>query len=432
MYYFLYEFNLTLNLHLFLTESQFYLMAQFFFTNPLIQYIFFFFNFLIFSNFGFLSNFIFFIPLELINMKSLDSVNQSQNLLNGLVLIHPPILFFAYNTLFFLFFFKNSLVSFKNSTWIGFISYNLLKFFFLALILGGWWASNELNWGGWWSWDIVEIGALIALLISILFTHLFKHFFIVANYLYLIHFFYLFFYLSLHWGLLNSVHAFVEIDSMSFSFIHLIYIIPLIFFKINFNKRNFFFIILLMTIFTLFYFIFINFLNIRLFNYRVIFFNIVLFMLLFNFKANFNYLLVFFPFFFNFINFISYFKNKFNHFHIFFTISFISIFFISLGLLQKQGQINQDSISFFVKSTNILFNNYLLTSNYFPFNINSFFFSQSEFIFYSFNNNLYNYYMNISYENQIIKNLNFFNTFYINASNLMLFDPSFILIFLNL
>lgn len=204
------------------------------------------------------------------------------------------------------------------------------------------------------------------------------------------------------------------------------------FLKVNFNQKNYFLLLLLSTIFILFYFIFVNFLNIRLFNYKIVFFSIVLLTLLFNFNNNTNFPLSLFPFFFNFISFIQYFKHKFNYFHISFCISFICIFFISLGLLQKQVEISHDSISFFLKGTNILFNNYLPNYNFFSYNFNSFFFSQSEFIFYGFNNSLYNYYMNISYENQIIKNLNFFNTFYINASNLMLFDPSFILIFLSL
>jgi len=31
----------------------------------------------------------------------------------------------------------------------------------VALFLGGWWAFQEFNWGGWWNWDLLESPALL-------------------------------------------------------------------------------------------------------------------------------------------------------------------------------------------------------------------------------------------------------------------------------
>lgn len=430
-YYYFYEFSLNFNLSAYLNESQLYFISQFFFTNPLIQYTFFFFNFLIFSNFGFFLNFIFFIPIDLVVCDNLEPLNAPQNLLNGIVLIHPIILFLGYNMLFCLFFFKSSLLSFYKSDWLKLSSLLLLKLLFTALILGSIWAGNELNWGGWWSWDIVEIGALLAFSISILFIHIEKNFLVFSNYLYLIHLFFLIFYISLHWGLLQSVHSFIDVNFESFSYSSFIFIFYFLFIKINTNKRNLFIILILLIICTLFYFIFINFLGIHSINYKFFFFFNLIFSFLFTFKFNFNFIFIFFPFFINFINFINYFKGKFNYYHMSFNISFISIFFISLGLLQKNVPIDYDVISFSLRGYNLLFNTYSVGNNFFSFNYNSFFFLQTDFTNYNSYNKLPDYYSNHSYQNQIIKSSNLFNMFYVKDTNLFLFDPSFILIFIN-
>jgi hypothetical protein len=57
-------------------------------------------------------------------------------------------------------------------------SYKRLSFLFLfmsfSLFLGGFWAQQEFNWGGWWSWDSVEMTSLWLWLWLLLYTHQFK------------------------------------------------------------------------------------------------------------------------------------------------------------------------------------------------------------------------------------------------------------------
>lgn len=55
----------------------------------------------------------------------------------------------------------------KQSTnaWVGLL---MLGF---AMLLGGFWSMQELNWGGWWNWDVLELGSLIVWLIAIVSIH---------------------------------------------------------------------------------------------------------------------------------------------------------------------------------------------------------------------------------------------------------------------
>ena len=80
---------------------------------------------------------------------------------NGLVLIHPLFTFFSYFFLIFFYF----LVYFQYLKIKDFFFYKrcCLYFFFVcslaSLILGSWWAQQEMNWGGWWGWDPIELGS---------------------------------------------------------------------------------------------------------------------------------------------------------------------------------------------------------------------------------------------------------------------------------
>lgn len=44
--------------------------------------------------------------------------------------------------------------------------------FALAIILGGVWSMQELNWGGWWNWDVLELGIAQIWVISWLSSHI--------------------------------------------------------------------------------------------------------------------------------------------------------------------------------------------------------------------------------------------------------------------
>ncbi len=96
------------------------------------------------------------------NIISLSTVNT--NLLNGLMLIHPVLLYLFY--ILYLVYTYNLLVL-SRSTHIKLIYDTQVQSVFLmlivsytSLILGCFWAEQELAWGGWWSWDFVELIAL--------------------------------------------------------------------------------------------------------------------------------------------------------------------------------------------------------------------------------------------------------------------------------
>lgn len=44
--------------------------------------------------------------------------------------------------------------------------------FALAIVLGGVWSMQELNWGGWWNWDVLELGVTQIWIISWLSSHI--------------------------------------------------------------------------------------------------------------------------------------------------------------------------------------------------------------------------------------------------------------------
>lgn len=95
------------------------------------------------------------------------------NLINPLIVIHPLLLFTS------IFFFY--LIKFNN--WLNVFCRNLsgLNFFsplifvqqllLLTFFLGSWWAAQELNWGFWWNWDIVELSLLILVVNIVFFNH---------------------------------------------------------------------------------------------------------------------------------------------------------------------------------------------------------------------------------------------------------------------
>lgn len=187
--------------------------------------------FLIFFNvfylkFNFKSNLIFFLT----KLRVLTST-----LTNGLFLIHPLLLYMSYS-LIILFFFKR-----LNKNYISFeFGKNLTTLSLLALILGGWWAQQELNWNGWWGWDFVEILGLVSFLIILANLHLEKNsalspkttFVAVTTVVILV--------LSTKLGAVNSIHAFTTTSSIeSFVFLSFWLIGFFFFFKKSFFLKKF-------------------------------------------------------------------------------------------------------------------------------------------------------------------------------------------------
>jgi cytochrome c biogenesis factor len=94
------------------------------------------------------------------------------NLQNGLVNIHPLIIYYIYGTIIYIW-----LINYYNNTYhirnfiYGTNLYTLLGLTSAGILLGALWASQELNWGGFWSWDPVELVSLMALFFFIKLFH---------------------------------------------------------------------------------------------------------------------------------------------------------------------------------------------------------------------------------------------------------------------
>lgn len=144
----------------------------------------------------------------------------NKNLLNGLLIIHPIILYTSYGLIFYTtyvkIFWKLKLLFFNRFFFTKKQHYiQSVAALLLSMSLGSWWAEQELSWGGWWSWDFIEIISLNFLFILIFFIHMpkFKNFFI-----------------SLEWDLLIKTVVFMIV--VRFNFLDSIH---------NFIANNFFF-----------------------------------------------------------------------------------------------------------------------------------------------------------------------------------------------
>ena len=82
------------------------------------------------------------------------------------LIFHPPLLYLGYigfSTVF-AFAFAALLQTPYNPAWIKLcLPWAILAWFFLTIgiVVGAWWAYNELGWGGWWFWDPVENASLL-------------------------------------------------------------------------------------------------------------------------------------------------------------------------------------------------------------------------------------------------------------------------------
>jgi cytochrome c-type biogenesis protein CcmF len=95
---------------------------------------------------------------------------------NATMAIHPPMLYLGYIgfTIPFAFAIAALIIGDSSSLWIRTIRrWTLVTWLFLSagIILGGWWAYEELGWGGYWAWDPVENASFMPWLTSTAFIH---------------------------------------------------------------------------------------------------------------------------------------------------------------------------------------------------------------------------------------------------------------------
>ena len=76
------------------------------------------------------------------------------NLINGLYNIHPLFLLIFFSLLFLIIIKNNKLKNISNALGFYIRRFNILNLLLLlsllVLVTGGWWAQQELNWGGYW------------------------------------------------------------------------------------------------------------------------------------------------------------------------------------------------------------------------------------------------------------------------------------------
>lgn len=294
------------------------------------------------------------------------------NLLNGLVNIHPNFLIFFYSFILFIFLFskknfKKIILTrfFEKSNLIFIIFYKLL---ITGLILGAWWASQELNWGGWWNWDPVEF---VGFLFIILFLSI-RHFLInKLNINKLNKYFFKLVITTIiitRLDILNSIHNFVVNDLTNnnsliiiilISYILITFLLKLQLLKLNLNNIYFKLIIILSLILIL-YLLYTNiFFSLNIDNYMFFFKKLLLIwsLIFFTsiFKINFNLLLliIFFLGFYIIYIVIQFFKIS-KRFEILHISLFVSLIYIYL----------YDNYSFFLFLNNIRLNfNFYYTLN---------------------------------------------------------------------
>lgn len=116
---------------------------------------------------------------------------------NTLFIYHPILLYMCIIILFFDFFFKKTRFCFIMCMWFSFI-------------LGGYWSSQEFNWGGWWNWDSLEMGILLILLIISLLAHLKFNKYINFYFLQLTILLVINYWMLNKLGLTISIHSFIK------------------------------------------------------------------------------------------------------------------------------------------------------------------------------------------------------------------------------
>lgn len=153
-------------------------------------------------------------------------------LLNGVLNIHPWLIFLLYSVLLFLILFlknlKHSNPAYWNFTFLILKNkFWLISLSVISILLGSFWAFQELSWGGWWNWDIVELISLNFFFISLLIAHSSNNTQLASKKTTLNLKLILVFLISVvivRFNLISSIHAFVNPDLIKLSFFKLFFI----------------------------------------------------------------------------------------------------------------------------------------------------------------------------------------------------------------
>jgi len=115
-------------------------------------------------------------PFETLDFKPKEGSGLNPLLQHPAMVFHPPFTYLGFVG------FSVPFAIYLGALWNGNINVQMLKrvriwtlipwiFLTMGIVLGGWWAYEELGWGGYWAWDPVENASLIPWLLSTAFLH---------------------------------------------------------------------------------------------------------------------------------------------------------------------------------------------------------------------------------------------------------------------
>ena len=175
------------------------------------------------------------------NKLNLVDTNLNADLTNGLVLIHP---IFLYSIIaFYLLYIHNFYINTKNSYLYN--TFNILSkdwllkkviILIVSIYLGGWWAQLELSWGGWWSWDFVELVSLHYLIIIVFLLHNKDNSTLVTTIIWDFLLKLLLYILIVKFNFLDSIHNFVSQGIFEQNFYELVISYLFLLYILIFNK----------------------------------------------------------------------------------------------------------------------------------------------------------------------------------------------------
>lgn len=346
------------------------------------------------------------------------------------------------------------LIYFNNFLKFKFLFFN--KFFFLkkdqylqttlilisSIFLGSWWAEQELSWGGWWSWDFIEIISLNFFFILIFFIHTpkYKNFFSLFEYDLFIKI--IIFMIIVRFNFLNSIHNFISNNFFFQFFYELLFFYLLVslllskykFFFLNlfnFKKNlNYMFILFFLLIFNLFVYLYLEFMHLLykdisltgIFKKNKILYYLIMYIYIIFLFKNFNINIFFISFFeliYNSIFFYNNYKNiKLYLLHII-IFTFVYVIFFNFYFIDQ--------------------NNFIIYKNIINFNVNDIFINSG--VFYvtepiinnNFNNSIF-YKFNFFYNNIFFELFSFNNfiLFVVNINILFYLSVFFIVNFFKL
>lgn len=135
----------------------------------------------------------------------------TDELFTGLISFHPVIFYWA------ALYMVTSMYQFRVIYQVRLTFSNLLLLLsFVALFSGGYWGYLQLNWGSWWTWDVIDFSLLLFLLVCVRNMHDYYHFVKKSTITAILTIFTIIFFIRI--GLVNSKHTFFNVEYVTFNF----------------------------------------------------------------------------------------------------------------------------------------------------------------------------------------------------------------------